>query len=487
LIDQMLRVDLDAPRKQRHTAKRIFDRLLDEHDAREVSYGMVRAYVAKRRPEIRLEEGRAAPTVFIEQSHRPGAEAEVDFGDVWIRLAGELTRCYLFSFRLSWSGKAIHRMFLTCSQEAFFEGHVHALSLLGGCPTGKVRYDNLKPAVAKVLGFSRARVESGRWVAFRSWAGIEPFYCKPGLEGAHEKGGVEGQIGYFRRNHMVPVPEVNSMAELNALIDGWDRQDERRRIRMRTQTIGERFAQEQPLLAPLPVEPFEIGRLLTPRVSLHGTITVRTNRYSVPVRLAGHQVRVMLFASHLVVYHKGVEVARHERLIAKGGSRLELDHYLEALAHKPGALAGATALEQARQAGTFTAAHEAWWAAARKAHGDAAGTRELIEVLLLHRHMTHAHVVDAIAAALQVGALSADVVALEARKIAQSDTPQSETSAPRPERLAWLDEPAVVSLTSKRLAQLPPDTRPLPSVAVYDQLLRRRAGSTQSASEGEPP
>lgn len=79
----------------------------------------------------------------------------MDFGDVWIRLAGELTRCYLFAFRLSWSGKAVHRMFLTCSQEAFFEGHVHAMTVLGGLPTGKVRYDNLKPAVAKMLGFSR--------------------------------------------------------------------------------------------------------------------------------------------------------------------------------------------------------------------------------------------------------------------------------------------------------------------------------------------
>lgn len=96
--------------------------------------------------------------------------------------------------------------------------------------------------------------------------------------------------------------------------------------------------------------------------------------------------------------------------------------------------------------------------------------------------------VAGIAAALKVGALSADVVAMEARKIAQADDlPQPQTSAPRPERLAWLDEPAVVSLTTKRLAQLPPDTRPLPSVAVYDQLLRRRAGSTQPTSEGEPP
>jgi transposase len=114
VIDRMLRSDLDAPRKQRHTVVRILDRLLEEHQAVDISYAMVRDYVRQRRAEIRLEEGRglAESEGFIEQSHhRPGVEAEVDFGDVWVRLDGVLTRCYLFCFRLSWSGKAVHRLF----------------------------------------------------------------------------------------------------------------------------------------------------------------------------------------------------------------------------------------------------------------------------------------------------------------------------------------------------------------------------------------
>lgn len=213
----MLRADLDAPRKQRHTTKRIFDRLLSEHDAVEVSYQMVRAYVAQRRPEIRIESGRGPGEAFITQSHRPGVEAEVDFGDVTIRLAGELVRCVMFSLRLSYSGKAVHRVFASVGQEAFFEGHIHAFRVLGGVPTGKIRYDNLKAAVAQVLGFSRARVEAPRWTVFREHYGIEPFYCQPGKQGAHEKGGVEGDIGWFRRNHLVPIPEVATLAELNTL------------------------------------------------------------------------------------------------------------------------------------------------------------------------------------------------------------------------------------------------------------------------------
>ncbi|MFM9700213.1 Mu transposase domain-containing protein [Streptomyces europaeiscabiei] len=208
----------------------------------------------------------------------------------------------------------------------------------------------------------------------RSHFSINSFYCNPGIEGAHEKGGVEGQIGWFRRNHLVPVPKVASLAELNAMVERWDEEDDARRIMQRALTIGEMFAVEGPLLVPLPEEEFETGLVSSLRVNRYSQISVRTNHYSVPVRLIGRMVRVVLHASELVVYDAHKEVARHERLIAKGGSRLLLDHYLEALVRKPGALPGATALDQARSAGKFTPVHDAWWQAACKAHGDAEGT-----------------------------------------------------------------------------------------------------------------
>jgi transposase len=477
VIDAILRLDLDAPRKQRHTVKRIFDRLIDEHGMDDVSYQVVRAYVAARRPEIRVQAGREPPAVFVPQSHRPGMEAEVDFGEVVVRLRGEQVTCFLFSFRLSYSGKAVHRIFLSGGQEAFLEGHVHALTVLGGVPVGKVRYDNLKAAVAQVLGFNRQRVETERWTAFRSHFGLDAFYCQPGLAGAHEKGGVEGQIGYFRRNHLVPIPEVNSLDELNAMVETWDVDDEARRIGSRPRTIGELFAAEKPLLKPLPEEPFETGRWFHPRVDRHSQVNIRTNRYSVPIRVIGRRVKVLLHASHLVVYDGTTEIARHERLPAKGGARLELDHYLEALHRKPGALPGATALEQARAAGKFTPVHDAWWAEASKVHGDGAGTRALIDVLLLHRHLAHEHVVTGLALALRAGALTADAVALEARKAADAD----DTTAEQPE-VDTVPAAPVASLTQRRLAHLPVDTRPLPSVAVYDQLLRHSRASTPETS-----
>jgi hypothetical protein len=155
-------------------------------------------------------------------------------------------------------------------------------------------------------------------------------------KGLTRRGGVEGEVGRFRRNHLVPVPQVSTLAELNALLDGWDLEDEQRRIADRTRTVGEFFAIERPLLVPLPQEAFETGRVLTPRVDRYAQVTVRMNRYSVPARLIGRQVRVLLHASELVVYDGRAEVARHERLAGRGGSRLELDHYLEGPAPCPG-------------------------------------------------------------------------------------------------------------------------------------------------------
>lgn len=317
-----------------------------------------------------------------------------------------MTKCFLFVLRLSYSGKAVHRVTASAGQEAYFEGHVHAFRVLGGVPTGKVRYDNLRAAVTKVVGLSWARVENQRWVAFRSHHHLEAFYCRPGKDGAHEKGGVEGEVGRFRRNHLVPVPVVESLAELNAMIAEWEAEDDQRRIGSRARTVAADFAVEQPLPAPLPDEPFETGRVFHPRVNRRSQICVRMNYYSVPVRLIGRQVRVLLHASELVVFDGRTQVARHERLVAKHQCRLDLDHYLEILMRKPGALPGSTALEQARQAGKFTPVHDAWWAAVRRAHGDAEGTRALIEVLLLHRSMAHEHVVAGIATALRVGALT---------------------------------------------------------------------------------
>lgn len=278
---------------------------------------------------------------FIAQEHAPGEEAEVDFGEVWVVVGGVRTKCHMFVLWLSHSGKAVHRVYPTQAQEPFLEGHVEAFEAIGGVPTRYIKYDNLTSAVAKVTqGPGRARNENDRWVLFRSHYGFDPFYCQPGIDGAHEKGGVEGAVGWFRRNHLTPMPEVDDLDELNERIKGWEAADEARRISGHTHTIGDDFAAERPLLRPLPVETFDPGLVLHPRVDRSAMITVRMVKYSVPAHLIGHRVRVSLRASQLVVFEGGTVVATHPRVAARTGHRVVLDHYLEVLRYKPGALPG---------------------------------------------------------------------------------------------------------------------------------------------------
>ena len=276
---------------------------------------------------------------------------------------------------------------------------------------------------------------------------------------------MEGEGGRFRRTHCAPMPVVDSIEELNELLEAWDDADDRRRIGNRTNSVGADWAFERTLLRPPPAEPFDTTLTLTPRVDRYAQVMVRCCQYSVPARFIGHRLRVKLSASTVTVFDRNQVVARHQRAIGKGVKVLDLDHYLEILLRKPGALPGATALAQARASGAFTLTHDSFWAAARKAFGDTAGTRALIEVLLLHRHLEHVDVLAGITAALSVGSVSADVVAMQARKAAQRRGvhPAPIEAASRRQQM--------VSLTERRLVDLPADDRPPPSVEVYDDLL----------------
>lgn len=430
------------PRKQRHTARRVWQRLVDEHDAT-VGESTVRRYVAdarRRLPPVLVE-------VKVPQSHPLGAEAEIDFGQVSFFLAGLLTEGWMFVFRLSASGKAFHRVYLNQAQQAFFDGHVRAFDHIGGVP-GRVRYDNLKPAVIRVLQ-GRDRLESDQFIALRSHYGFDSFFCTPGIDGAHEKGGVEGEVGRFRRRHMVPVPRVGSMIELNELVAAGDRADDLRRVAGRAITIGDHFTLEAPTLRGLPDEAFDSRLLLRPRVDTKARVCVRQCFYSVPVGHVGRRIDVRLGAETIEAFDGNRLVASHPRLVAKGSESLTLDHYLEVLAIKPGAMLGATALVRARATGAFSAEHEDYWTAARRRLGDQHGTRALVEVLLAHRVLPAAAVRAGIRAALKVGVIDPAVVIVEARRHVD-------------------DRPGVVV----PIGTLDRYDRPPPSIDRYDELLQ---------------
>ena len=411
VIDGWLEADRDVPRKQRHTARRVWQRLVAEHGAA-VSEVTVSRYVARRKAELGVDR----VEVSVPQAHPPGAEAEVDFGEFYATIAGTLLKLWMFVLRLSCSGRAFHVAFATQAQEAFLEGHVLAFEHFGAVPA-RIRYDNLKPAVIRVLR-GRDRAEAERFIALRSHYSFDSFFCIPGKAGAHEKGGVESEIGRFRRTHLVPVPKVASLAALNQLIAAADIIDDGRVITGRPVTVAAAFAAEQPAMMAVPAEMFDPARLLQARVDNRSRICVRQNYYSVPARYAARRVAVRLSATTVQVLDGPQVIARHERAAGKYAEVLTLDHYLDVLKYKPGALPGATALAQARSAGAFTASHQRYWDAARRARGDTDGTRALTEVLLGHRTLPAAALTAAMERAVASGALDPQAVLIDARRLA---------------------------------------------------------------------
>jgi transposase len=441
VIDAWLEADRSAPRKQRHTGRRVWQRLVEEHGA-EVGESTVRRYVT----EVRRRRELAMVEVMVPQHHRLGEEAEVDFGTISVYLAGVLTEVQLFLMRLSASGRAYPRAYLNEGQEVFLDGHVRAFEHFGAVPA-RIRYDNLKAAVVRVLK-GRDRIESERFVALRSHYGFDSFFCQPGIKGSHEKGGVEGEVGRFRRRHLVPVPHVASMVELNALLLAGAERDDGRHIDHRRLSVGEHFALEVDALRPLPSDTFDVTALGSHRVDIKSRVSVRGCRYSVPVRYAGRRVEVRVGAETIEALDGSLVVARHPRGL-KGDEVLVLDHYLEVLAVKPGALPGATALARARASGAFGPAHQRFWDQARRRLGDRDGTRALIEVLLLHRSVAADAVITGICRALAAGHVDAAVVAIEARRAAE---PTAAPVIPIGEGLSRFD-------------------RPPPTIAAYDDLL----------------
>ena len=442
LIDSWLEGDLEVPRKQRHTARRVWQRLVAEHGA-QVSERQVSRYVRQRRRALG-EVGEA----FVPQAHEPGVEAEVDWGKAQVVLGGRRTKVHLFHLRLCHSGAAFAAAFLNETQQAFLEAHAEAFAFLGGVPA-LVRYDNLGSAVKQVLK-GRRRVETDRFVALRSHFLFESTFTLAGIAGAHEKGGVEGEVGRFRRRHLVPVPNVASLAHLNARLRAGCEQDLQRRITGHRDTVGEGLVRERSSLRALPAEPAPIAEQATPRVDAKALVTVRQNRYSVPVGLVGLRVTATIGAREITLSHDGRPVARHDRLVGRFGVAARLDHYLELLARKPAALAGSLALAQERDRGAWPGCFDELWTAIAERYGPSEAARQMVDVLMLAREHGPAQAELAVRGALAAGAHDGRAVAVLAHRAHRVQAP-----------------PALSDLDPRLTCH----ARPAPDLTDYDQLL----------------
>ena len=443
-IDSILESDKTAPRKQRHTARRIWQRVTEERGA-DVAESTVRSYVRYRKRELGL-----GVSAFVPQHHEVGRAAEADFYEALIDFPWGREKVSVIALRAEFSGAALHVAYPRNNQSALLEGLMLALEFLGGA-FKLLRFDNLSEVVAKILTGGR-RVERDRFVAFRSHYLFESSFCTPGIEGAHEKGGIEGEVGRFRRRHLTPVPSFSSYEELNSYLRACSIKDLNRTIEGKVTTVAYDHETEREFLRPLPAERFEVAELSQPTVDQKCRVRVKTNRYSVPASLTGSKVSVRTTPLEVEVSHQGRIVAVHERLHIKNQERLVLNHYLELLAAKPGAFPGSLPLHQARARGDLPQTYDQLWALMRTRFGEAAGTRALIEVLLLVRKHPRAVVDDAVECALELGTVDPGTIALIARNlIAEQDT-----------KVAPLD-----------VGHLSRYDRPTGDTATYDELLDR--------------
>lgn len=444
IIDAWLEADQAAPRKQRHTAKRIYDRLVAE-------YGftghetVVRGYVHDWR-RARTGESR----VFLPLAHAPGSEAQCDWGEAVVRVAGVEQIAQLFCFRLSYSLKPFVCAFPTARQECFLAGHVAAFTALGGVPR-QIVYDNLGTAVSKVLQ-GRTRIEQESFVAFRGHYLFASHFCLPGREGAHEKPLVESLVGYARRNFLVPVPDVSSWEALNALLAERCAAEDARTVAGRAAPIGEMWQEEQPVLLPLQRHAFPCCRTLAVRANRQSFVIFERNRYSVENRYAGERLLLRAYAWHVEISDGHTVIAHHARLYGRDGEQLDPLHYLSLLERKPGGFALARPIQQwAKQ---WPPIYHDYLAALRRARPESA-TREFVRILQLHARHEPAAIAAALARALALGCWSADGVAY-----CLADTTIS-TVVPGTFDLA----------ADTRLAPLAAVQIPLPDLRAFNQLL----------------
>ena len=319
-------------RKQKHTAKRIYDRLVAER-----GFTGGESTIRRKVREIRAE----LPKVYIPLQFSPGEAIQIDWGVADIYNKGRKERINLFCARLCFSCRPVVLAYHRQDEESFCDAIVRTFDIIGGV-TDRVIFDNGRVAVKK--GFGSHATMQNSYAALSAHYGFDAIFCNP-AEG-HEKGLVEGLVGWARRNICVPVPRVSGIDELNQLLLNRCSLYESRKVRGRSAPVGVLYAEEKEHLKPLPVYPFETACCIKARVSAFSTIRYKSNVYSVPVKYAGYQVSVKGYPESVEIYYKGELISTHERINGREQASYHLDDYLPLLEQRPRALFDAAPVRQ---------------------------------------------------------------------------------------------------------------------------------------------
>jgi transposase len=431
LIDQWLAEDKQAPPKQRHTAQRIWERLTSPPYNYRIAASTVRLYVHQARPR--------PVEAFVPLAFGFG-HAQADWGAAEVVVAGVRQDAIFFVLRLDTSEDAFVQIFPTQRTEAVYEGHARAFAHFEGAPP-TILYDNAPTLVAHVLR-GRDREETAGFLALRAHYGFAADFCQPGLKGAHEKGGVENGIGWARRNLLVPVPQAESWDALNEELAARCRARRGKAHSREAATVGEVRAQEQAHLLPLPRAPFACCQIAVATVNRYAMVSYDRNRYSAPAALVGRSVTLKAFVDRIEVVDGAHIVAAHPRSYERDREVLAVEHYVELLERKPGAVAHGRIFGHLEE----PYARLRTWCLAQTPPA----TREFVAVLRLWEDFGRATVTAALVQAQAVGVYRVAAV----RQLCLRARP--ENAAPAPLDAAWVP---VVAMDAPDLRQ-------------FDQLLK---------------
>ena len=390
-IDQWLQDDLSLPRKQRHTAKRIFERLRDEHQFRG-GQTTVKNYVR--------EHGRRSREMFVPLAHAAG-HAQADFGEALVVIGGVEQQAHFFALDLPYSDACFVRAYPAAVSEAWVDGHVHAFTFFGRVPQS-VLYDNDRCLVAKILP-DGSRKRTKLFSGFLSHYFIHDRYGRPGK--GNDKGAVEGLVGYARRNFMVPIPHFATWAAFNLWLEEQCRKRQADVLRGHAETIGQRLVRDLEAMMDLPAAPFDACDQATGQVNSQSLVRYKTNDYSVPVAYGHRDVWLRGYVDQVVIGCGGDVIARHPRCWDREDMVFDPVHYLPLLEQKVGALDQAAPLVEWDLPEEFATLRRLMEARMIKA-----GRREYVQVLRLLETFEMSDLQVAVKNALRLGAIGFDAV-----------------------------------------------------------------------------
>jgi transposase len=391
VIDAILEEDKARPAKQRHSSKRIFERLRDEH-----GYGggltIVKDYAHAARQRLR--------EVFVPLRHDPG-QAQADFGEAVAVIGGVERKIHFFAMDLPHSDAGFVQAYPAETTEAFCAGHVAAFAFFGGVPAS-ILYDNTRLAVARILG-DGARQRTRVFSELQSHYLFADRFGRPGR--GNDKGKVEGLVGLIRRNYLVPVPHVASFAALNEQLLADCRRRFAERLRGHSETIGERLARDLACFHDLPASPYDACDKQPGRVSSLSLVRYRGNDYSVPTAYGHRAVLVRGYVDTVVISCGADIIARHGRSYGREDFIYDPLHYLALLEHKIGALDQAAPLAGWKLPETFAVLRRLLEARMGKQ-----GKREFVQVLRLLETFEIEDVAAGVHDAIKRGAVGFDAV-----------------------------------------------------------------------------